>query len=117
MDPPAANADIHVDLGRDDLKKAQIQTAQVNMQETASALRVPGVVNTDEYKEVHVTPLVGGVIKQVPVVLGDHVRRGQTLAVIFTSDLAAAKSENLPILPATQPDHKNLHLTKNLLNL
>ncbi len=74
-DSTPAEAGVQVDLGPDDLKKAQIQTVHVDMREIASALRVPGVVNTDEYKEVHVTPLVGGVIKQVPVVLGDHVRK------------------------------------------
>jgi RND family efflux transporter MFP subunit len=116
-DSTPAEAGVQVDLGPDDLKKAQIQTVHVDMREIASALRVPGVVNTDEYKEVHVTPLVGGVIKQVPVVLGDHVRRGQTLAVIFSSDLAAAESEYLAMFAEYEADHKKLERTQNLLKL
>ena len=116
-DSTAADAGVQVDLGPDDLKKAKIQTTHVEMQETASALRVPGIVNADEYKEVHVTPLVGGVIKQVPVVLGDHVKRGQTLAVVFSSELATAESEYLVMLAEYEADHKKLERTQNLLKL
>src|SRR5580692_6475006 len=61
-DAAAANAELQVELGPDDLKKAQVQTVHVDIKETSSTLRVPGIVNPDEYREVHVTPLVGGVI-------------------------------------------------------
>ena len=112
-----ANTELQVELGPDDLKKAQLQTVHVDMGETASTLRVPGIVNPDEYQEVHVTPLVGGIIKQVPVVLGDHVRRGQTLAVIFSSDLADAETGYLAMLAELEADHKKLERTQNLLKL
>ena len=111
------NADLQVELGPDDLKKAQIQTVHVDINETSSTLRVPGVVNPDEYKEVHVTPLVGGVIRQVPAVLGDHVRRGQPIAVIFSSDLADAETGYLAMLAELEADHKKLERTQNLLKL
>ncbi len=116
-DSTPANTDLQVDLGPDDLKKAQLQTVHVDMREATSTLRVPGVVNPDEYHEVHVTPLVGGVIRQVPVVLGDHVRRGQPLAVIFSSELATAESEYLVVLAELEADHKKLQRTENLLKL
>jgi RND family efflux transporter MFP subunit len=113
----AAATELQVELGPDDLKKAQLQTVHVDMGETVSTLRVPGNVNPDEYKEVHVTPLVGGVIRQVPVVLGDHVRRGQTLAVVFSSELAAAESEYLAMKAELEADHKKLQRTQNLVKL
>jgi RND family efflux transporter MFP subunit len=116
-DPDSANAELQVDLGPDDFKKAQIQTVPVALRETATALRVPGVVSADEYREVHVTPLVGGVIKQVPVVLGNHVRRGQTLAVIFSSELATAESEYLAMLAELEADHQKLERTEKLVKL
>jgi membrane fusion protein, heavy metal efflux system len=108
---------LQVDLGPDDLKKAQIQTVHVDMRETATTLRVPGVVYPDEYKEVHITPLVGGIIRQVPVVLGDHVRRGQSMAVVFSSDLADAETGYLAMLAELGADHKKLERTENLLKL
>src|SRR5258707_14693578 len=91
-DAAAANVELQVEFGPDDLKKAQVRTVHADVKETSGTLRVPGIVNPDEYREVHVTPLVGGVIRQVPVVLGDHVRRGQPMAVIFSSDLADAET-------------------------
>jgi cobalt-zinc-cadmium efflux system membrane fusion protein len=112
-----ANADLQVELGPDDLKKAQVQTVHVDMRETSSTLRVPGIVNPDEYREVHVTPLVGGVIRQVPVVLGDHVRRGQLMAVIFSSELADAETGYLAMSAALDADHEKLERTQNLVML
>src|SRR5258708_10975020 len=94
-DSTAANADLQVELGPDDLKKAQVQTVHVEVKKTSSTLRVPGIVNPDEYPDVHVTSLVGGVIKQVPVVLGDHVKRGRPLAVVFSGELAEAETQYL----------------------
>jgi len=116
-DSTAANADLQVELGPDDLKKAQVQTVHVDMKETSGTLRVPGIVNPDEYREVHVTPLVGGVIRQVPVVLGDHVRRGQPMAVIFSSDLADAETGYLVMSAELEADHKKLERTQHLVKL
>lgn len=116
-DSATANAGLQVELGPDDLKKAQVQTVHVDMHETTSTLRVPGIVNPDEYREVHVTPLVGGVIRQVPVVLGDHVRRGQPMAVIFSSDLADAETVYLAMLAELDAEHKKLERTQILLKL
>jgi RND family efflux transporter MFP subunit len=116
-DSTEADTGLQVELGPDDLKKAQLQTVHVDMGETASTLRVPGVVNPDEYHEVHVTPLVGGIIRQVPVVLGDHVRRGQPLAVIFSSELATAESDYLAMMAELAADHKKLERTQNLVKL
>src|SRR5260370_23118820 len=117
MESAAANADLQVELGPDDLKKAQVQTAHVDVKETSSTLRVPGVVEPKEYHDVHVTPLVGGVTRQVSVVLGDHVRRGQPMAVIFSSDLADAETGYLAMLAELEADHKKLERTQKLVKL
>jgi RND family efflux transporter MFP subunit len=116
-DAAAANAELQVELGPDDLKKAQVRTVHVDVRETSGTLRVPGIVNPDEYREVHVTPLVGGVIRQVPVELGDHVRRGQPMAVIFSSDLADAETGYLAMLAELEADHKKLERTQKLVKL
>jgi multidrug efflux pump subunit AcrA (membrane-fusion protein) len=113
----SSTADLQIDLTPDDLKKAQIQTIRVGLKATETTLRVPGIVNADEYREVHVTPLVGGIIRQVPVLLGDHVRRGQTMAVIFSSDLADAETGYLAMLAALMADHKKLARTQILVRL
>jgi membrane fusion protein, heavy metal efflux system len=112
-----ASTELQIDLASDDLKKAQIRTARVTTGVTAAKLRVPGIVKANEYREVHVTPLVGGVVKEVPVVLGDHVKRGQPLAIIFSSELAEAETQYVSYLAELEAEHKKLERTQNLLKL
>lgn len=109
--------DLQVELAADDLKKAHIRTSKVTTGATAAKLRVPGIVKPNEYKQVHVTSLVGGIVKQVPVILGDHVRRGQPLAVIFSSELAEAQTQYLAHLAELEADHKKLERTQTLVRL
>jgi cobalt-zinc-cadmium efflux system membrane fusion protein len=113
----AASTELQIDLAADDLKKAQIRTARVTNGVTEVKLRVPGIVKANEYREVHVTPLVGGVVKEVPVVLGDHVKRGQPLAVIFSSELAEAETQYVSYLAELDAEHKKLERTENLVKL
>src|SRR5712664_2304296 len=116
-DVSAASTELQIDLAPEDLKKAKIRTARVTNGVTAATLRVPGIVKANEYREVHVTPLVGGVIKEVPVVLGDHVKRGQSLAVIFSSELAEAETQYVSYLAELEAEHKKLERTRNLVKL
>src|SRR5260221_3692006 len=113
----AASTELEIDLAPDDLKKAQIRTVRVTNGVTAAKLRVPGIVKPNEYREVHVTPLVGGVVKEVPVVLGDHVKRGQPLAIIFSSELAEAETQYVSYLAELDSEHKKLERTQNLVRL
>src|SRR5467141_5341655 len=54
-DSTAANADLQVELGPDDLKKAQVQTVHVEVKKTSSTLSVPAIVNPKQYSKVQVT--------------------------------------------------------------
>ena len=113
----AASTDPEINLTADDLKKAQIHTARAMKRATETTLRVPGIVKPDEYREVHVTPIADGIVTQVPVVLGDHVRSGQPLAVIFSSELAEAETQYLAFLAELDAEHKKLQRTQNLVRL
>src|SRR5258708_150395 len=113
----AASTDPEINLTADDLKKAQIHTARVMKRATETTLRVPGIVKPDEYREVHVTPIADGIVRQVPVVLGDHVRRGQTLAVIFSTELAEAETQYLAYTAELDAEHKKLQRTQKLVRL
>jgi membrane fusion protein, heavy metal efflux system len=113
----AASTDPEINLTADDLKKAQIHTARAMKRATETTLRVPGIVKPDEYREVHVTPIADGIVRQVPVVLGDHVRSGQPLAVIFSGELAEAETQYLAFLAELDAEHKKLQRTQNLVRL
>jgi RND family efflux transporter MFP subunit len=116
-DAIVASADPEINLTADDLKKAQIHTARVMRRATETTLRVPGIVKADEYTEVHVTPIADGIVRQVRVVLGDHVRSGQPLAVIFSSELAEAETQYLAYMAELDAEHKKLQRTQNLVRL
>src|SRR5258708_26838592 len=45
------------------------------------------------------------------------MNRGQTLAVVFSSELATAEPEYLAMLAALEADHKKLLRTQNLVKL
>ena len=113
----AGSPEPEVDLAPEDLKKAQIRLVQAALGTTAATLRTPGTVKADEYTEVHVTPLAGGVVKRVPVLLGQHVRRGQPLAVLFSGELADAEAAYLSHWAEFEADHKRLERTQTLLQL
>src|SRR5258708_13001127 len=49
-DSTTANADLQVELGPDDLKKAQVQTVHVDVRSTFRTLRFPAFLNPDEYR-------------------------------------------------------------------
>jgi RND family efflux transporter MFP subunit len=68
-----------------------------------------GTVQANSYKETPVISLVGGIVRTVSSELGQVVRRGQRLAVVFSNELAEAQSQYLTAL-ATLDEHHRHHL-------
>src|SRR3954453_15135589 len=87
---PAAGAtpDLVVTLAPEAIQRAGIVIAPVSSGRDTSTLRLPGVVEPNAYKQVVITPLVGGRLTRVLAELGQSVRRGQPLAEIFSPELA-----------------------------
>lgn len=56
-------------------------------------LKLTGKIQPQEDKMVKVAPLVDGIINKLEVKLGDHVQRGQTLAIIRSADVADADDQ------------------------
>ena len=77
--------------------RIKLQFAEVKSQPVANQLRTTGVVQANAYKETRVMPLVGGRVTTVNAQLGDYVKKGQTLATIFSSDLAQEQMEYLKV--------------------
>jgi RND family efflux transporter MFP subunit len=115
--PEAASAtpvEFQVDLAADDLKKVQIESAPVISRGTTAALRAPGLVRPNEYRQVHVVPIADGIVKQVFAELGSRVRAGQSLATIFSGELADAETEYLSMVAELDAAHKQLERTQTL---
>jgi cobalt-zinc-cadmium efflux system membrane fusion protein len=63
----------------------KIETVGEQPSSEATGQMATGVVQANTYKETPVVSLVGGIVRAVTAELGQNVRRGQTLAVVFSN--------------------------------
>lgn len=102
---PAGKADLT--LPTEMIERIKLQFAEVKTQAIANQLRTTGTVQANAYKETRVTPLVGGRVTAVHAQLGDAVKKEQTLATIFSPELAQEQMEYLKV-----EANLNLHVTQ-----
>lgn len=76
-----------------------------------------GIVQANSYKETPVVSLVGGIVRNVSVELGQNVKRGQRVAVVFSNDLADAQSRYLTALAALDEHHRHHLRTVKLVEI
>jgi cobalt-zinc-cadmium efflux system membrane fusion protein len=69
------------------------RTAKVEIRSLPTEVTANGTVSPDVNRTIHVTSLGGGRVVDLKVKLGDSVRKGQTLLVISSPELAAAMSD------------------------
>jgi len=89
---PSALPDAVVTLTPELISRAGIKTAVAEAGTTAASLRMPGVVQPNAYKEVAVTSLVSGRVVQVRGELGQRVATGDTLATVYSPEMADAQT-------------------------
>lgn len=110
--PPS---DVVVTLSQEAMKRAGIELVSVTRRAGSSAVRIPGTVEANAYNQVVVTPLVAGRVTRVLVALGDQVRRGQTLAQIFSPELADAQTKYLSAKAELEVHERELDRTTKLV--
>ena len=115
--PNGSMPDVVVSLSADAVKRAGIELATVTTGAGSSGVRIPGTVEPNAYKKVVVTPLVAGRVTRVFVELGDQVRRGQTLAQIFSPELADAKTKYLSAKAELEAHERELDRTTKLVGI
>jgi RND family efflux transporter MFP subunit len=95
-------------LAPEQIEQIKLETATVG--ETLSSEVVgatsTGVVQANEYAETPVISLVGGVIRNVSAELGEYVRQGETVAVVYSDELAAAESNYLAMVAESDEARK-----------
>src|SRR6266567_3911211 len=69
----------------------KIETVGETLSSEAMSVAATGVVQPNAYKETPVISLLGGVLRSVNGELGQNVGKGQSLAVIFSDELAASQ--------------------------
>ena len=87
----------------------KIETVGERPSSEAAGQMATGVVQANTYKETPVVSLVGGIVRSVGAELGQKVRRGQRVAVVFSNELAEAQSRYLTAV-ATLDEHHRHHL-------
>lgn len=99
------------------LKRAGIEVQAVSQSSAAGRVRVPGTVQPKAYRTTVVTSLVGGRITRVPVELGQTVRRGQTLAEVYSPELAEAQTRFIAARAELDAHDRELRRTERLVEI
>jgi RND family efflux transporter MFP subunit len=81
------------------------------------SLRVPGTVQPNAYRQVSVTPLVGGRVTRVFVELGQAVVRGSAIAEVYSPDVEEARARYLSLQADTDAGEAKLQRTERLATL
>jgi RND family efflux transporter MFP subunit len=109
--------DVVVPLTDEAVARAGIVVAPVGRGTITTELRLPGVVEPNAYRQVAVTPIVSGRITGISVELGDRVRRGQTLAQVYSPDLADAQTRYVSARAALEAHVLELRRTRKLVEI
>lgn len=71
-----------------DTLQQKIELATVHSDTVRNEIALSGKIEANEDKWIKVYPVVGGIVSSLKVQLGDHVTKGQVLAVIRSSEIA-----------------------------
>jgi membrane fusion protein, heavy metal efflux system len=113
----AALPDIVVTLSQDAVERAGIVVNPVTRGVSTTELRLPASVQPNGYRQVAVTPLVSGRITSVIAQLGDRVRRGQTMAQIYSPELAEAETRFVAAGAMLEAHERELQRTEKLVEI
>src|SRR5207249_4828401 len=76
-----------------------------------------GVVQANTYKETPIVSLVGGIVRSVSAELGQNLRKGHRVAVVFSTELAEAQSRYLAAVAALDEHHRHHLRTIKLVEI
>jgi cobalt-zinc-cadmium efflux system membrane fusion protein len=108
---------IVIPLTKDAMERVGLVVTTVSTQTMADQLRLPGTVEPNAYRAVSVTPLVGGRIVRVSVQLGDRVRRGQSIAQVYSPELADARTKYVAARAMLAAHDRELQRTQKLVEI
>lgn len=104
----------HVELSPELAKEAGIETGVATYGPLSEILSLPTEIKFDTDRIARVSPKVGGIIERLDAQEGDEVKRGETLAVIRSQELAGLKAEYLQTRAEEQLAQSTFEREKNL---
>ncbi len=85
-------------------------------QEVKNEIRLFGKIQPDNNNLAHVYSIVGGNVMKINVELGDHVKKGQILAMVRSSEVAGFQKEKLDAISDVAVAEKNLQVAKDMFS-
>lgn len=110
-------ADVEVRLTPEVVARAGIQVNPVISETGATAVKIPAVIEPNAYQRVEVTPVVAGRVTRVHAELGDEVRRGATLATLYSPSLSDAQTKFLSARAEVEAAAQELRRTERLVQI
>ncbi len=103
-------------LSGDSARLAQLKYAEVKIDQLVAPIEATGQVAINEDRSVRVGSLFTGRILEVPVRVGDRVRKGQPLAKMHTHEVHEAQAEYAKALAELNQRKKQAEYAKSLLD-
>ncbi len=100
-----------LDLSNQTLQELAFDT--VRLEPVRSEQTFSGQVVTNGDKTAKVFPLVGGIVEKLNVELGDHVTKGQVLAVVRSGEIADVQNQNSTAGTDVAIANKNLSVAED----
>ena len=116
---PATAGGEKLTLTPEQLRAAQLKIETVGEQPSSEAAgqMATGVVQANTYKETPVVSLVGGIVRGITAELGQNVKKGQRVAVVFSNELSEVQSRYLAGIAALDEHHKHHMRTIKLVEI
>ena len=90
------------------------QLAVVTEETVEAELMLTGKITFDEDKVARVFPLAGGFVRDLNVELGDYVKKGQTMAIIRSPEIAGFTKEGIEAEAQLRVAEKNAQVASEL---
>jgi cobalt-zinc-cadmium efflux system membrane fusion protein len=115
----AAPTEPTITIAPEQVQRAGIKVEAVGerVSNEAAGQQATGVVQPNAYRETPVVSLVGGIVRGVSAELGQSVRKGQAVAVVFSNELADAQSRYLGALAELDEHHQHHQRTMRLVEI
>jgi len=95
----------------------KLETVGERFSSEAVGQTTTGVVQPNSYRETPVVSIVGGILRNVGPELGQSVKKGQTVAVVFSNELAETQAKYLTSVTELEEHHKHHARTEQLVEI
>jgi RND family efflux transporter MFP subunit len=95
----------------------EIEAVGEQLSTESETVAATGVVEANAYKQTPAVSLVGGIIRRGLPELGDTVRAGQTIAVIFSDEFAQAQSRSIALRTEVDNARRNYERSLRLVEI